>query len=60
MKSDRKNSRRKIYEVTKYNQKRIFNFITSGNVAFDFVAHRSGAGERLFLPLPAGTTARFG
>ena len=50
---------RKIYEVKKYNQKRILNFITSGNVAFDYAAHRSGAGERLFLPLPASTTARF-
>jgi hypothetical protein len=43
---------RKIYEVKRYNQKRIFNFITSGNVAFDFVAHGSGAGERLFYLYP--------
>jgi len=50
---------RKIYEVKRYNQKRILNFITSGNGAFDFAARRSGAGERLFIPLPAGTTARF-
>jgi len=50
---------RKIYEVKKYNQKRIFNFIISGDVAFDFTARRSGVRERLFLPLPASTTARF-